>query len=127
MEEHFEDPSFIYYLIDNMEKAIKDAEGDLQAYLTEVQTKTLKSYLKILKEDMNNQNSLKILKKFQTRFKSKSIRNIKVPDVKKSDQETEFLEHGQETDDKTQVSGTLLNRATLPSVFEIGDGRVNFM
>jgi hypothetical protein len=68
MEEYFEDPSFVYYLIDNFERAMKDAGEDLEQYKDKVRAKTLKQYIKSLKEDLNNQTSLGVLKKLGSMF-----------------------------------------------------------
>ena len=76
MEECLTDPSFIYYLIDNMEDAVEEAENDIKKYLEYSQEKTLRKYLRTLKDDLNNKKTMNLLQRFSKSFRENSMRNI---------------------------------------------------
>lgn len=116
MEEYFEDPSFIYYLIDNVERAMQDAEKDLEEYKKKVRNKTMKQYIKSLKEDLNNEASLGVLKKLGTIF---TLGNKKSLAPKKKLSEALIKEENeQEGKDNEPKTLDQLKRAGFPSPFK---------
>jgi hypothetical protein len=117
MEEYFEDPSFIYYLIDNVERAMNSSQEDLNKYLEKIRAKTMKKYVKTLKEDMNNKQSLTLLQKLGTMFTMGKKSNDLI--TKKS---LNPLIKEEEEDKGKQAKGPMtlsqLKIAELPSAFK---------
>ena len=115
MEEYFEDPSFIYYLIDNVERAMNNSQEDLDKFVDKIKDKTIKKYVKTLKSDLNNQNSLSLLKKLTSVFSA----NLQKPSVSIPKVDPII----QEVDERSKVSNKLktldqLKREEFPSPFE---------
>ena len=120
MEEYFEDPSFIYYLIDNVERAMNSSQEDLDQYMEKVRLKTMKKYVKTLKQDMNNKNSLNLLKKLGTMFTvgSRKASIIKEP-------EEPIREEKKSPEKKGPSTLEQLKRNAIPPPFKQSESNFN--
>lgn len=137
MEEYFEDPSFIYYLIDNVERAMNNSQGDLEEYLSEIREKTMKKYVKALKKDFKNEKSVSLLKKLGTMFTMGHKSNdVKIQPVtnpfKLVKEESEKMGESQpETppepaQDKPRFTLSQLKLADLPAGLKESESKSNF-
>ena len=130
MEEYFEDPSFIYYLIDNVERAMNNSQTDLDNFLDQIRKKTMRKYVKALKEDLKNEESVSLLKKLGTMFtmgdKSKDVKKRITlnPFLRVKEEEEENEDHDSKVSNGT-VTLSQLKLAELPSGLKVPESKSN--
>jgi replication initiation and membrane attachment protein DnaB len=100
-----------------VERAMNSSEDDLGKYLDKIRSKTMKKYVKTLKEDLNNQQSLTLLQKLGTMFTMGKKSNDLVVQ-KKSHPEIKEKEESNDKSKKGPISLSKLKLAELPSAFK---------
>lgn len=69
MANSFEDPSFINYLIDNMNQALIESENDLENFLEKMRDEAIKDYFKKKKKEEKKSSIMNMIKKLAINLK----------------------------------------------------------